>query len=304
MHKAELETLSRNYLCEEQTVQSAFAKRDWDVRGDNDIHHYNWLGEPVYQSSSTSPSDSLAVIQGQPKVHKAQDSLRIQTIMQRALEFIDPVVMILEEEDQHILQLRGTDLARASCGKVYKYYTPHGQWTMDDQDAAEIIADYGSLSIYKRANLAVGNNLVDHDLIQSPQEWLNSWYAALSAAEATTSLPRKMSWKPRRTNLQQVQVQPEPSNATKTQPPPPPPPPPPQQVLKQPPQCNTTTLARKRRRKYTTAVKNEAHEYFSFPAPDFPAAAVQESRKKTGCRKFIKRMWTTIKSAFGPSTPA
>lgn len=301
MHKAELETLSRTYLCEEQIAQSVFAKRDWDVRRDNDIHHYNWLGEPVYQSSSTSPSDSLAVIQGQPKLHKAKDSLRIQTIMYRALEFVDPIVMILEEKDQQILQLRGTDLARASCGKVCKYYTPHGKWTTDGQDAAEIITDHGSLSIYKRSNLAVGNNLVDHDLIQSPQEWLNSWYAALSAAEATTNLPRKMSWKPRRTSLQQVQVQPEPNNATQTQPPPPTPP---EQVATQPPQCNGTTRARKRRRKYTAAVKHETHEYFSFPAPDFSAGAVHEPRKKARCRKFIKRMWTTIKSAFRPSTPA
>ncbi|KAJ6184438.1 hypothetical protein N7519_005739 [Penicillium mononematosum] len=114
---------------------------------DESIHHWNWFGCPVYNRSSTPPAVSLAVVQATPKVPKGRDELRVSSMMNRAIRYIDPVIVRLDSENEAILQVHGSEMVEA-CGQItYTHYSLHGNWMTDDFSMRRrIVPDVGTPS--------------------------------------------------------------------------------------------------------------------------------------------------------------
>lgn len=110
-----------------QEVHNTFGWRHYSVDIEPEIHHFNWLGDPVYQRSSTAPVDSVAIILADPKFPEARDDIWVQTLLHCAYTFLDPVVVTLEGAQRHLLLRRGSQLQQAAAGYTYKFYTPHGR---------------------------------------------------------------------------------------------------------------------------------------------------------------------------------
>ena len=77
---------------------------------DEHVHHFNWLGDPVYQASATTPAESLSIICGGPKVPKEKEKLWIGSILSRAYQYLDPIVVSLERT----FHLSGLQLTKGS----------------------------------------------------------------------------------------------------------------------------------------------------------------------------------------------
>lgn len=185
-------------------VYNAFDWREYSVGIDRRIHHFNWLGEPVYQHSSTSPADSLAVILTDSKVPEASEDLRVQSLLRCAYTFLDPVVVDLGSARRHLLLRRGSQLQQAATGLTFKYYTPHGQWMTDvDEDPSEVVVDTGNVNAYITSKLAVGNGFVQPTQIRSSTEWVQARTKRLDALSRWQP-PRRLQWKPRPSPLRQV----------------------------------------------------------------------------------------------------
>ncbi|OKP12011.1 hypothetical protein PENSUB_2369 [Penicillium subrubescens] len=56
-----------------QRIEEEFLGRVDAMVYDEDIQHFNWLGNPFYQVSSTTPAESLAIICTGPKVPQGSD---------------------------------------------------------------------------------------------------------------------------------------------------------------------------------------------------------------------------------------
>lgn len=185
-------------------VYDAFDWREYSVSIERQIHHFNWLGEPVYQHSSTSPEDSLAVILAEPKVPEAREDLRVQSLLRCAYTFVDPVVTDLGSARRHLLLRRGSQLRQAAAGLTFKYYTPHGQWMTDvNEDPSEVVVDTGNMNAYITSKLAVGNGFVQPTQIRSSAEWVQAHTKRLDSLSRWQP-PRKLQWRPRPSPLRQV----------------------------------------------------------------------------------------------------
>ncbi|KAJ5577400.1 uncharacterized protein N7459_006364 [Penicillium hispanicum] len=176
-------------------IDNEFAWREDCLRG-REIHHFNWMGEPVQQQSSTSPSESLAVMLADPKIPDVQENYRVLSILRRASAFVDPVVMNLDGMDEDALLLRGSKLQRATDGHVFKYYTPHGQWLSEEtMSTGPIILDDGNLDTHLAPNLVVANGYTQGTVIRSRGEWLRVRDEKIRA-ESPTFPPRNLHWMP------------------------------------------------------------------------------------------------------------
>lgn len=142
---------------------------------DGEIHHFNWLGCPVYGYSSTPPVISLLFLLADPKVSVRSDEWRISSIMQRAMVFVDPVVVYLGDCRWKDLCLRGYDLVKWATGRTYKFYSRHGYWQDDERDMEENNAiDDGNLVTYSAEHLAVSNGFIQQFTIRSRAQWYRS----------------------------------------------------------------------------------------------------------------------------------
>ena len=110
------------------------------------IHHFNWLGQPVMERSHTTPEVSLFVILTGPKACLA-DATRNSVVLKEAMGFIDPV---LYAGPWDALSLHGHELLKAITGWVYPFYTAAGIWQEEpgDYDAVEPICDATNPSAY------------------------------------------------------------------------------------------------------------------------------------------------------------
>lgn len=156
-------------------VNNEFAFRNFYVAAEDSefrAHHFNWMGCPVYQHSSTPPAVSLAFMLADPKIPRPSDEFRMQAILGCGTTFIDPVMVHIDEVGEELFQLRGSELVRACAGRVLKYYTAHGQWVTDTrEETGQTTLDDGSFLDYVAPGLAIGNGFVDTSPIRSRAEW-------------------------------------------------------------------------------------------------------------------------------------
>lgn len=158
---------------------------EWEFRHRNDIifnncdeerdpiHHFNWRGHAVREYSGTPAAHSLLYILSRPKTPAPRDENRIQSILNRATKFVDPVIY---EGDIAQLQRSGQDLVNAVTGQVYKFYSPHGCWHMDRRNREEgTIQDNGVMNIYKCPEWLVANGFYDHPLVPTRDEMCSNW---------------------------------------------------------------------------------------------------------------------------------
>ncbi|OGM40175.1 hypothetical protein ABOM_011681 [Aspergillus bombycis] len=135
------------------------------------IHHFNWLGYPIYESSGTPPAISLLFQLTDPKIPKPRDELRFQSIFARALMFIDPVIVGLEKGMQD-LDREGFNLVRWATGRVSRFYTLHGRWKEDRFEWEECrIPDTGIIEHYQSRSVACGNGFISLCNIRSRHQW-------------------------------------------------------------------------------------------------------------------------------------
>ncbi|KAJ5952308.1 uncharacterized protein N7479_010721 [Penicillium vulpinum] len=282
-----------------QAIGNIFADRQAWIDVDEAIHHYNWMGRRVYTRSSTSPSDSLAMILATPKNPQGSDLWRIQSVINRALPYIDPVVVFLNDTGDRLLELRGSELVRASTGRVFKFYTPHGRWMEDSGDKKdETTTDFGSTQTYDATDLAVGNGFVESSPICSLSQWTECRDRAFDSSEQLNRLPRKLTWKHTPSPLRQCESisPPETFEAPCTTPP-----------LRQ---CESispletsealcpqgVSKAKRPAWKITTCVAGApSEEYFSFPTPTFGRPkGIKPAFAKA--QKGLKSLFNSVKS--------
>ena len=100
---------------------------------EQDIHHFNWLGNGVMGRTSTPPSVSTFVILTTPPARlRDSENLRCQVVLREAMASVDPVIYWGRLGD--IKDLRGEKLRDAVVGAVAKYYTPNGWWQHEELD--------------------------------------------------------------------------------------------------------------------------------------------------------------------------
>ena len=98
------------------------------------VHHYNFLLDPIYQSSRTSAEVSLwAAIVYQWK-GKFDPWSRQGVLASQAGKWVDPINFTGPLE---LLHLGGTELREAVTGYVDKVYHPRGTWCLDHYDFAQ-----------------------------------------------------------------------------------------------------------------------------------------------------------------------
>lgn len=168
-------------------VSREFAWRAYCMHRDEAIHHFNWLGSPVYHYNATPPAVSLFYILADPKVPQPGAELRLQSVLHMATAFIDPVVVYLENGLSD-LQVKGHELIRFATGRAFKFYTPHGQWTSDWLEKGDqTTIDDGDFYTYISPNLASGNGFVEVCPIRSRAKWAEVRNGRLASARAFSS---------------------------------------------------------------------------------------------------------------------
>ncbi|KAI2732361.1 hypothetical protein CBS147332_1500 [Penicillium roqueforti] len=240
------------HLAAQQSINNIFGDRQTWINADAGIHHFNWMGLRVYTRSSTSPSDSLAIILAKPKKPQGGAMWRVYSVLNRATQYIDPVLVFLDHQDESLFELRGSELVRASAGRVFKFYSPHGMWMEDSSDTNDdITTDFGNTQTYEATGLAVGNGFVESSAIRSLSQWTECRDEASEAAERSSRFPRRRTWERKPSPLRQCESikdseYPEASSSL---------------AFKQ---------AKRPPRKITTCVAGAPREeYFSFPTPIF-----------------------------------
>ncbi|KOS36496.1 hypothetical protein ACN38_g12758 [Penicillium nordicum] len=236
----------------QQSIDNIFEDRQACMDADQSIHHFNWMGLRVYTHSSTSPSDSLAIILAKPKNPQGGDMWRVHSVLNRAGCYIDPVLVFLDDIDESLFELRGSELVRASTGCVFKFYSPHGRWMEDSADGSdETTTDLGNIQTYEAASLAVGNGFVESSAIRSVSDWIHCHDEASDTSGGLSKLPRKSTWERKPSPLRQCEsILDEESPEASI----------PQDVKR----------AKRPPRKITTCVAGAPREeYFSFPTPTF-----------------------------------
>lgn len=188
----------------QQSVDTIFADRQAWIEADEDIHHFNWMGMRTYTHSSTSPCDSLAKILAKPKNPQGSATWRILSLLNRAGDYIDPVVVLLDDTENALFNLRGSELVRASTGRVFKYYSPHGTWLEDPEDSGEATStDFGNVQTYGATDLAIGNGFVESSAIRSVSQWAECRNEACDASWGR--FPQRVTWVRRPSRLSQCQ---------------------------------------------------------------------------------------------------
>ncbi|KAJ5784761.1 uncharacterized protein N7503_009973 [Penicillium pulvis] len=209
------ERTARSWEYMQEEVDDEFGSRHEHIHYVGNPHHFNWQGKPVMERSSTRPEESLAVMLAEPKIPRlmpdspdADDWVdRIQAIVCNAFRFIDPVLLILDEVDESILDLRGSALQQASKGHVLKYYTGHGWWMVDGNEVMEDYnLDIGDVGSYLEPSVVVGNGFVDAGGLPTREEWqyFRDSRVAKAGSECKNKGHRKRDWRPKPSGLRQI----------------------------------------------------------------------------------------------------
>ena len=191
----------------QQCYDELYAEREKSLTTKEIIHHFSWVGYPVSHYSATKPSESLAIILSDPKAPRGSSKYRIQAITDNALPLVDPVVLYLDGIGHRLFQLRGSQLIKASEGRVFKFYSPHGLWMDDTRETEEHTAyDPGSLAAYQDSDAVVGNGFHVASLIRAVPHWENQRLEAFEEAERCRGPPRRRTWEPTLSPLSQCET--------------------------------------------------------------------------------------------------
>ncbi|KAJ5266501.1 hypothetical protein N7478_009309 [Penicillium angulare] len=190
--KAHANTLSSQFARRQSYLSDStneFAWRDNSMRDCPTIHHFNWLGAGIFQRSSTLPEESLAVILGDIKIPRAVGNYRVQAILSRAYRYVDPFIVVLDDEvDGSILNLRGSALQHAAKNHCFKHYTSHGQWIFDTEEPGyQNTLDIGDIDTYLNPNLVIGNGFIKSSHLRSRADF----HSIHEDTIASVSLTRK-----------------------------------------------------------------------------------------------------------------
>ena len=170
------QTIDGNDERYDEYLERLFSSVAWEFNWRNDtmdeephLHHFNWLGQGMFNRSNTLPEESLAVILSDPKAPQVTGDLRVESLLRNAYGYIDPVIVCLDEEVQPSLwNLRGSELQHAVKGHCFKHYTPHGRWHSDPEEAMEQnVLDAGGVNNYLNPHVVIGNGFVSNGLVPS-----------------------------------------------------------------------------------------------------------------------------------------
>ncbi|XHG04821.1 hypothetical protein AWENTII_008072 [Aspergillus wentii] len=172
----------------QEDVRREFSFRDYCMKADEDetVHHFNWMGCPVYEYNWTPAVISLLFLMSSPKIPRLGDEYRLRSIMTRAMVWVDPVIVHLEDgwKDLH---RRGLDLVRFATGRVFKFYSPHGTWVNDEREISEETAlDDGDIQTYLASGMAQGNGFVKLCTIRSRDQWEETRDELMETSRAIT----------------------------------------------------------------------------------------------------------------------
>ncbi|KAJ5690380.1 hypothetical protein N7462_004772 [Penicillium macrosclerotiorum] len=180
------------------TAHHEFAYRQGITNEDLNFHHFNWQCRPVYYENATTASESLAVIFAGAKPPYPKGNMRIQSIMNRANQLIDPVVVDLKEMQEGLLNERGSKLQHAAKSCTFKFYTPHGKWMYETTHAIDKIAlDDGKIETYTSPHLAIGNGFIKSSLIPTHTTWQGAPGPAITP-------PKRPKWQPEPSPLRRL----------------------------------------------------------------------------------------------------
>lgn len=113
------------------------------------FHHFNFLGHPVYQKSSTPAEVSLWLAMTSHKKHPFDTFSRQGVITSQATKLIDPFVYLGQDD---VFEQSGTQLRNAVVGLVEKAYDNQGTWLYDGYDEDEEVprnADWNEGNVWR-----------------------------------------------------------------------------------------------------------------------------------------------------------
>ncbi|KAL2853621.1 hypothetical protein BJX68DRAFT_265088 [Aspergillus pseudodeflectus] len=142
-----------------------------DLPGGQNIHHFNWFGESVCQSSLTPPEISLWYMTTRPRfgLMSSSDIIRKTATKNNAEKWVDPIVIRVDNGVR--LPQDADGLLRFAKSRTQKMYTPHGRWQSDREDR-QTFCDDGEPSIYMRTGMVVGNGFIEGTSIRTRANWL------------------------------------------------------------------------------------------------------------------------------------
>jgi hypothetical protein len=162
-----------SYVACIEAIRKEFKYRNQllDLPDGENIHHFNWYGEPVSQSSRTPPEISLWCMTTPPRfgLISSSDSFRKAGTKHNAEKWIDPIVIRM---DNGVYLPQDADgLLRFAKSRTQKMYTPHGCWWSDREDR-QIFPDEGEPLVYMETNMRVGNGFIEGTSIRIRIKWL------------------------------------------------------------------------------------------------------------------------------------
>jgi hypothetical protein len=183
-----------NELLYDARCEAEFELRSHIGDGDNKIHHWNWMGDPVYHPVTTPPADSLAFMRARPKAPKGRQKYLVTSILNRAIELVDPVLVSVDQDNGELFDMHGSELIQACDGRVFRYYSLHGRWLdAGEEESRHIVPDRGARGL---CQFEIGNGINEDGPLLSRDEWLQWQAEEVAAGKGFFEFPRKLSWKP------------------------------------------------------------------------------------------------------------
>ncbi|KAL3464296.1 hypothetical protein BJX64DRAFT_286715 [Aspergillus heterothallicus] len=151
------------------------------------IHHFNWLGHPVFRSSSTPPEISLWCLVARPKstLRDTPTGFLKKATLNNAWVWVDPVSIRVDKGVY--LPQDGQGLLRFAKGRTQKMYTLHGVWKYGPEKD-QILIDTGDTTDYMDPKRRVGNGFIEGTSIRTRDERIQ--YERLVSAVALQDLKK------------------------------------------------------------------------------------------------------------------
>ena len=115
------------------SIEGRMQRRKIDNAGQSEafVHHVNWIGEPVFSRTATTPAVSLCAILASAKKQNCDLEINLCTtvLLQNAFHVVDS---ILFNCDLDLLnRFSGSSLQNAVIGLCYMFYSEYGDWRRD-----------------------------------------------------------------------------------------------------------------------------------------------------------------------------
>ncbi|KAJ5340582.1 hypothetical protein N7541_009706 [Penicillium brevicompactum] len=200
-------TLQTIEATDEDRTITEWHRREVETKVYPRIHHYSWYGRPVFHSVGTPPEESLAVIQAEPKYPTGSAQYRIKSVINRAMNLVDPVLVNIERFNPDLWAGSGSDLMEGVKGRVRKLYSPHGEWMKGGFGNDFAIVDLAVNELWDPLKVLLGNGIHENEPIPTWEDW-HIWQKRRISQIQKTGPPRLLTWRPRKSPLSTCQVQP------------------------------------------------------------------------------------------------